>query len=127
MKETIYYHKNSDVVAFERKERLDGFWSEKTYNERGKQLTLKNSNGYSEERTYNEMGNVLTFENSGGYLSEYTYDKMGNVLTRINSNGLFKIKGKEVTEKEFNNFINKKNRPCVGKKVVVDGVEYKLK
>lgn len=80
--ETNYYHKNSEVVAFER---------------------FKNSNGYSYESTYDDKGNELTFKNSKGY---------------------FSIKDKEVSKQEFENFVN---RPCVGKKVIVDGVEYELK
>ena len=143
MKETKYYHKNSDVVAFKRKESLDGYWSEKTYNEMGNELTTKNSNGYSSERTYDEMGNklthknsngyctertynerdnLLTYKNSDGYSYEYTYDERDNLLTYKNSDGLFKIKGKEVTEKKFNKFIAKQNRSCIGKKLTIDGV-----
>ena len=33
------------------------------------------------------------------------------------------INGKELIEKEFNN----RNKPCIGKKVVIDGIEYTLK
>ena len=37
------------------------------------------------------------------------------------------IDGNEYTKKEFNEYINKQNKPCLGKKVIVDGVEYELR
>lgn len=103
---TKYYHKNSDVVAFERVEAENGFWT---------------------ERAYDERGNVLTYKDSDGYWSEKTYDERGNELTYKNSNGHFKIEYKKVTEEKFNKFIKNQNRPCAGKKVVIDGIEYELK
>ena len=99
-KTTEYYHSHSDIVAFKRFEDSDGYWGERTYNDKGNKLTYKNSYGYSCESTYDDNGNQLTFKNSEGY---------------------FEIKGKEVTEQEF------ENRPFAGKKVIVDGVEYQLK
>jgi cytoplasmic iron level regulating protein YaaA (DUF328/UPF0246 family) len=33
------------------------------------------------------------------------------------------LNGKQLTEEEFNN----QNKPCIGKKVVIDGIEYTLK
>ena len=102
-KTTKYYHKNSDLLAFERYENSNGYWWESTYDDNCNQLTFKTSNGYWTESTYYNKGNELTYKDS---------------------EGCFKIKGKEVTKQEFENFIN---RPCVGKKVIVDGVEYQLK
>ena len=103
MKITRYYHKNSDKLAFRRIEYSKNEWYEKTYDEKGNVSTYKNSNGIFYETTYDENNNELTFKSS---------------------DGLFLIKGKEVSEDEYNNFINK---PCAGKKVVIDGVEYELK
>lgn len=37
------------------------------------------------------------------------------------------INDKHYTEYQFNDYIKKLNRPCVGKKVIVDGIEYELK
>ena len=85
MKTIVYYHKNSNLVAFKR---------------------VKDSNGYNYEITYDEKGNQLTFKSSSGR---------------------FEIKGESVSKEEFEEFINNQNRPCVGKKVVVDGVEYELR
>ena len=47
-----------------------------------------------------------------------------NELTKICYNGsqYWYLNGIELTEQEFNN----RNRPCVGKVVVVDGIEYTL-
>jgi YD repeat-containing protein len=88
MKITKYYHKNSEVVAFSR---------------------FENENGFVEEETYDERGNILTHkESSGDWWYESTYDEQGNELTYKSSNGYFEIKGKEVTEEEFNNFLKYK-------------------
>tara|TARA_R110002153_G_scaffold6130_2_gene28009 strand:+ start:477 stop:896 length:420 start_codon:yes stop_codon:yes gene_type:complete len=65
----------------------DGYWYECTYNENGNRLTCKGSDGFWEEHTYDEKGNELTYENSDGFWSEYTYDEKGNELTYENSNG----------------------------------------
>ena len=148
MKEVKYYHKNSDVVAFEREEFSSGSWGEKTYDENGNELTYKNSNGFWRERTYDKTGNELTYKSSEGYWSETTYDKNGNVLiyktsdgywseTTYDENGneltykesddIYRIKDEWVTKSEFEAFTSNQSRPCVGKKVVVDGIEYELK
>lgn len=87
MEITEYYHKNSDVVAFKRIECKDGDWFECTYDEQGNEVSHKDSSGFWNERTYDEKGNELTYKSSNGY---------------------FRIKGKEVTEEEFNNFIKSK-------------------
>jgi hypothetical protein len=79
---------------------------------------------------YHKNSGVLAFEKatySDGYSSESTYDEKGNERTFKDSNGVYMIKQKEVTKEEFEAFIHNQNRPCVGKKVLVDGVEYELK
>lgn len=87
MKITKYYHKNSDAVAFKRFDKENGDWEEATYDKRGNELTYKNSNGFWYESTYDDIGYELTCKDSCG---------------------LFEIKGKEVTEEEFNNFLKSK-------------------
>ena len=145
---TKYYHKNSEVVAYRKNINSEGYITEKTYDKKGNQLTYKDSDGFSWESTYDENGNELTYKNSIGFSWERTYDKMGkeltykdsigfswertydkkgNELTYKDSNGVYTIKGITVTKEEFENFINNQNRPCVGKKIIVDGVEYELK
>lgn len=115
-----YYHKNSDVVAFKRIEGLEGYYYEYTYDDKGNKLTYKDSYGYWSESTYDDKGNELTYKDSNDFGWESTYDNKGNELTFKNSEGYFRIKGKEVTEQEF------ENRSCVGKKIIIDGIEYQL-
>jgi hypothetical protein len=46
----------------------------------------------------------------------------GPAIEWSNGDKMWWINGEQLTEKEFNN----RNKPCSGKKVVVDGVEYTL-
>jgi len=59
----------------------NGYWEERTYDDKGNMLTLKKSNGYWEEYTYDDKGNMLTLKDSKGYWEERTYDDIGNQLT----------------------------------------------
>jgi hypothetical protein len=66
-------------------------WSETTYDEKGNQLTFKNSKGFWSEYTYDENGDELTFKNSHGVsrgfdIPEYTMEELVKKL------GNFKIK-----------------------------------
>jgi YD repeat-containing protein len=65
-----------------------GYWHERTYDEKGNQLTCKNSNGIWYEYTYDKNGNQLSFKDSDVYWSEYTRDEKGNELTYKNSDGV---------------------------------------
>ena len=136
MKKIEYYHKNSDVIAYEKTINEDGYWEERTYDEKGNQLTFRNSNGYWNERTYDEKGNQLTFRNSIGYWNERTYDENGNRLTfkdsdgyweertydekgnelsYKDSDGCYKVKGESVTEAEFEAFVKSLENPLSSK------------
>ena len=57
MKTIKYYHKNSDIVAYKKEIYDDGYWYERTYDEKGKPLTFKNSYGY-----YGIKGKIVTKE-----------------------------------------------------------------
>ena len=59
----------------------DDYYLEKTYNENGKVLTFKDSDGSSYEHTYDKNGNMLTYKNSNGYSWEKTYNENGKQLT----------------------------------------------
>ena len=37
------------------------------------------------------------------------------------------INGTQYSEQSFNEYINNQNKPCLGKKVIVDGIEYELR
>ena len=45
-----------------------------TYNERGQELTYKNSSGYWYEKTYDNQGKELTYKDYAGEWYEYFYD-----------------------------------------------------
>ena len=45
MKTIKYYHKNSNIVAYQKEIYDDGYWFERTYDENGNILTFKNSYG----------------------------------------------------------------------------------
>ena len=70
------YFKNSTI-----------FWYERTYNDKGNELTCKDSRGYWYEYTYNKNGNTLTYKHSNGTWHESTYNENGNQLTFKNSYG----------------------------------------
>lgn len=80
------YNKNGDLVYKFYKD-FDGFWYERTYDDKGNELTVKLSTGYWCERTYDDKGNQLTFKDSNGDWSESTYDDKGKELTYKNSKG----------------------------------------
>ena len=106
MKKIEYYHKNIDVIAYEKTTNEDGYWEERTYDEKGNELTYKDSDGYWEERTYDENGNELTFKDSDDYWNKRTYDEKGNQLTYRNSYGDYRIRGRKVIKEEFEAFTN---------------------
>ena len=56
-----------------------------TYDEKGKEIAWKYSNGHTWVSTYNEQGNRLTFKGSNGYSCVKTYNDKGNILTYENS------------------------------------------
>ena len=48
------YHKNSNILKWERITHSNGYNSERTYNKQGEELTFKDSNGSSYEHTYKQ-------------------------------------------------------------------------
>jgi len=99
------YYKNSDVLAY-RKYELNGVLCEYTYDENGKPLSYKTSNGYSSKTTRDKNGNEVAFKNSNGY---------------------YNIKGKKVTKEEYESFINQLNyKNLDDKEVEIEGIKYKL-
>ena len=64
MKNLIAYHKNSDIVAFERIVNKNNSWDEYTFDKQGNILTYKNSDGSFFEKTYDEQGNELSYKSS---------------------------------------------------------------
>ena len=62
-----------------------------TYDEQGKVLTHKRSDGHWYEYTHDAQGRVLAYKDSGDYWREYTRDADGNELTYKDKMGLWTI------------------------------------
>lgn len=66
-------------------------------------------------------------EYSDGYKAWFLNGKRhredGPAIECSNGDKAWYIKDKQLTEEEFNN----RKKPCIGKKVVIDGIEYTLK
>jgi len=78
----------------------------------GNVIYYENSKGYSWRSEYKD-GNVIYYENSKGYSWKKEY-KDGKEVYYENSDGVIRDN-------------RPKERPCVGKKVTIDGVDYELK
>ena len=99
------YYKNSDVLAY-RKYELNGVLCEYTYDENGKPLSYKTSDGYSSKTTRDENGNEIAFKNSDGF---------------------YQVKGNKVTKEEYEAFIAQLNSNNLdGKEAEIEGRKYKL-
>jgi hypothetical protein len=101
-------------------------------NKEGKQVYYEDSNGYWWKREYKE-GNEIYYENSNEYWYKREW-KDGNEIYYENSEGYwYKSEykdGNEIYYEDSDGIIRDnrpKERPCVGKKVTIDGVEYELK
>jgi len=84
------------------------------------------------KRWHNEKGkwhreDGPAIERSNGskhwYINGNLHREDGPAVELPNGYKIWYINGKELTEEEF----KKRNKPCIGKKVVIDGVEYTLK
>ena len=51
----------------------------------------------------------------------------GPAIEYSNGSKSWYINGKKYSEQSFNEYIKKQNKPCLGKKVIVDGIEYELR
>ena len=58
------------------------------------------------------------------YLNGKLHREDGPAVECASGSKYWYLNDKELTEKEFN---NRKNKPCIGKKVIIDGIEYTLK
>lgn len=80
---------------------------------------------YINDKLHREKGPAV--EHSNGYKAWCINDKHhredGPAIEYANGEKRWYINDKQLTEEEFNN----RNKPCIGKKVIVDGVEYTLK
>ena len=60
------------------------------------------------------------------YINGKCHRENGPAIEFANGYKSWYINGKYYSEQEFNDYIKNQNRPCLGKKIVVDGVEYEL-
>lgn len=81
---------------------------------------------YNEEDQLHREGNLPAIEYADGGKSFYINDEYhredGPAIIWANGIKGWWINGEELTEEEFNN----RNKPCLGKKVIIDGIEYTL-
>jgi hypothetical protein len=59
----------------------------------------------------------------GWYINGKRHREDGPAFERANGDKAWYINGEKLTEEEFDN----RKKPCIGKKVVIDGIEYTLK
>ncbi len=78
----------------------------------GNQIYFENSNGYWYKREYKD-GKEIYFEDSDGDWYKIEYNDFEEVYFEDSDGIIIDNRPKE--------------RPCVGKKVTIDGVEYELK
>jgi hypothetical protein len=88
-----------------------GYWIKKEYKD-DKQVYYENSDGYWWKSEWKE-GNEIYYENSEGYWFKSKFND-GNEIYYEDRDGIIRDN-------------RPKERPCVGKKVTIDGVEYELK
>ena len=61
------------------------------------------------------------------YINGQLHRTDGPAIECVNGFKSWWINGVHYSEQEFNEYINKQNKPCLGKKIIVDGVEYDLR
>ena len=79
---------------------------------------------YLDGKYHREDGPAVVYANGYQYwyLNGKSHREDGPAAVYANGEQRWYLNGKELTEQEF----NRRNRPCVGKVVVVDGIEYTL-
>jgi hypothetical protein len=89
----------------------NGYWYKREWKD-GLEVYCENSYGYWYKKEWKD-GNGIYFENSNRFWWKREYEN-GNEIYHENSHGVI-----------IDN--RPKERPCVGKKVTIDGVDYELK
>ncbi len=92
-------------------ENSDGYWHKREYKD-GNQIYYEHSDGFWWKSEYKD-GHEIYYETSHGYWFRSEY-KGGNQIYYENSDG-------EIVDHR------PKERPCVGRKVTIDGIDYELK
>jgi hypothetical protein len=80
---------------------------------------------YNEDnKLHREDGPAIEWANGGKswYINDKLHREDGPAIEYTDGSKYWYINDKQLTEEEFNN----RNKPCIGKKVLIDGVEYTL-
>ena len=83
-----------------------------------------NQSWYLNDKRHREDGPAVIYADGSQYwcLNGKRHREDGPAVIWADGSQYWYLNGIELTEQEFNN----RNRPCVGKVVVVDGIEYTL-
>lgn len=104
------------------------------YNEKGEYHredgpAIERSNGdkywFINGKLHREDGPAKEWSNGNKYwfINGKCHREDGPAVEYSDGEKCWYLNGKELTEEEFNN----RTKPCIGKKVVIDGIEYTLK
>ena len=91
------------------------------------------SNGYKSwwinGQRHRENGPAVEYTNGDKewWINGQLHRTDGPAIEYANGNKSWYINGKKYSEQSFNEYIKKQNKPCLGKKVIVDGIEYELR
>ena len=101
--------------------------SNKLHRENGPAVEYPNGDKYwyLNNNVHREDGPAIEYAygDKQWYLNGKPHREDGPAFEYFDGHKAWYINGKKLTEEEFNN----RRKPCIGKKVVVDGVEYTLK
>ena len=83
---------------------------------------ITDSDGDITERTFDKNGNALTVKKALYQLFSYelTRDEQGNELAYKNTDGIYTIKGKQVTQQEYEAFIQELEKPKTAMQELID-------
>jgi hypothetical protein len=72
---------------------------------------ITDKNGLIEEKTFDKNQAILSIKNSNGFIYLWTRDDDGNELAFKDRYGIYEIKGKEVTQRQYEAFIQSLEKP----------------
>ena len=83
---------------------------------------------YMNGKLHREDGPAIEYANGSKYwyMNGKCHRDNGPAIECADGRKYWFINDKQYSEQEFNDYIKNQNRPCLGKKIVVDGVEYIL-
>ena len=93
------------------------------------EYTNGNKYWYMNGKIHREDGPAVEYTNGSKYwyMNGKLHRDNGPAIEFANGDKEWWVNGKNYSEQSFNNYIKKQNKPCLGKKVIVDGIEYELR